>query len=107
MSNYIPLNYMDVITYQGSNPNAALANLSQYKKSQVGNYINPELIWSNINIYLHITSKPEIISMNAVEIYNQGRRSISYLLMAWRHKEPGHQQVWYQPIPHNKILLPV
>ena len=43
----------------------------------------------------------------SVEIHPQGRKesayvikSISWLLMTWRRKEPGHQQAWYWPSVH-------
>ena len=58
----------------------------------------------NINIYLHIMSFLHINKTQVVEIpprVKQGpaywTQSISWLLMSWRRKEPGHQQPWYWP----------
>ena len=58
----------------------------------------------NINIYLHFVSFLHIDRTQVVEILPQIRPrptystwSISWLLMSWRHKEPGHQQPWYWP----------
>ena len=56
----------------------------------------------NINIYLHCVSFLHIDTTQVVEIPLQIRQeptyatsSISWLLMSWRRKEPGHQQPWY------------
>ena len=58
----------------------------------------------NINIYLHSMSFLHIDMTQVVEILPQIRQgptystqSISWLLMSWRRKEPGHQQPWYWP----------
>ena len=48
---------------------------------------------------------PRYWDANVVEIHSQGReqyfhcmQSITWLLMPWWHKEPGHQQPWYWSI---------
>ena len=56
------------------------------------------------NIYLHFMSFLHVNNTYVVEIppgVRQGPAystiSISWLLMSWRRKEPGHQQPWYWP----------
>ena len=58
----------------------------------------------NINIYLHFMSFLHTDYTQVVEIPPRVRQgpaystySISWLLMSWRRKEPGHQQPWYWP----------
>ena len=58
----------------------------------------------NINMYLHFVSFLKIETTQVVEILPQIRQeptnstwSITWLLMSWRRKEPGHQQPWYWP----------
>ena len=58
----------------------------------------------NIYMYLHFMSFLHINKTQVVEIpprVRQGAaystKSISWLLMSWGHKEPGHQQPWYWP----------
>ena len=58
----------------------------------------------NINMYLHSMSFLRTNETQVVEIppwVIQGpaytTKSISWLLMSWRRKEPGHQQPWYWP----------
>ena len=58
----------------------------------------------NINIYLHFMSFLHTNKTQVVESppwVKQGpaysTQSISWLLMSWRRKEPGHQQPWYWP----------
>ena len=60
------------------------------------------------NIYLHFMSLPHIYLVPVVEILAQVQHgptystySISWLLMSWRRKEPGHQQPWYWPSPRT------
>ena len=70
--------------------------------------INPlraKFFWGNINIYLHFMSFLHIDLTQVLKIPPQVRpgpiystQSISWLLMSWRRKEPGHQQPWYWPI---------
>ena len=70
-------------------------------------YFNPlraKFFWGNINIYLHFMSVLHIDSTQVLKILPQVRpgpiystQSISWLLMSWRRKEPGHQQPWYWP----------
>ena len=67
--------------------------------------INPlpaKFFRENINIYLHFVSYLHIDTTQVVEILPQIRQepaystqSISWLLMSWRRKEPGHHQPWY------------
>ena len=56
------------------------------------------------NIYLHFMSILHIDITQAIEILPQARqeliystKSISWVMMSWRCKEPGHQQPWYWP----------
>ena len=58
----------------------------------------------NINIYSHFMSFFHTNETQVVEIPPRVRQgpaystlSISWLLMSWRRKEPGHQQPWYWP----------
>ena len=58
----------------------------------------------NINMYLHFMSFLHTDRTQVVEIpprVGQGSAyytlSLSWMLMSWRHKEPGHQQPWYWP----------
>ena len=58
----------------------------------------------NINIYLHFMSFLHIDLTQVLKTLPQVREgptysieSISWLLMSWRRKEPGHQQSWYWP----------
>ena len=58
----------------------------------------------NINKYLHFMSFLHTNMTQVVEIPPRVRqgpaystKSISWLLMSWRCKEPGHQQPWYWP----------
>ena len=69
-----------------------------------------------IQMFLHFVSFSNFDQTQAVEICPQGRQepvcntwSVSWLLMVWRRKEPGHQQPWYWPClltvfhcPHGK-----
>ena len=69
--------------------------------------INPlrvKLFRGNMNIYLHFVLFLHIDTTQVVEILPQIRQeptystwSVSWLLMSWRCKEPGHQQPWYWP----------
>ena len=56
------------------------------------------------NIYLHFMSLFHIDTTQVAKILPQIRQgpfhstqSISWLLVSWRRKEPGHQQLWYWP----------
>ena len=70
-------------------------------------HVNPfraKFFGESINIYLHFTSFLHTNKIQVVEIpprVKQGPaylpQSISWLLMSWRRKEPGHQQPWYWP----------
>ena len=70
-------------------------------------WVNPlraKFFRGNINIYLHFASFLHINMAQVVEILPQIRQeptystwSVSWLLMSWRRKEPGHQQPWYWP----------
>ena len=58
----------------------------------------------NIYMYLHFMSLLHIDMTQVLKILLQVRpgptystESISWLLMPWRRKEPGHQQPWYWP----------
>ena len=56
----------------------------------------------NIKIYLHLMSYLHTNKTHVVEIPPRVRpaystQSISWLLMSWRRKEPGHQQPWFWP----------
>ena len=56
----------------------------------------------HMKIYLHFISSYRTDMTEVFEILPQvrqgitySRKSISWVLMSWRHKEPGHQQPWY------------
>ena len=66
------------------------------------NPLRAKFFRGNINIYLHFVSFLPIDTTLVVEILPQIRQEpiyftewISWLLMSWRRKEPGHQQPWY------------
>ena len=67
--------------------------------------INPlraKFFRGNINMYLHFMSFLHIDLTQVLKILPQVRPthsilSMSWLLMSWRRKEPGHQQPWYWP----------
>ena len=81
------------------------------------NYVNPsraKFFRGGINIYLHFMSLLHINMTQVLKILPQIRPgltystySISWLLMSWRRKEPGHQQPWYWPslTPHATGLF--
>ena len=69
-------------------------------------WVNPchDFILGNTKRYLHFTSLLKNEMMQIVEILPHGRqglvyltRSIPWMLITWRGKEPGHQQPWYWP----------
>ena len=78
------------------------------------------LFRGNKNIYLHFMPFLHIDMTQVVEIlpqvrpgYTYSTQSISWLLVPWRRKEPGHQQPWYWPSlteitrsPHLNTLRP-
>ena len=77
-----------------------------YRDSQycIINPLRAKFLRENINIYLHFMSFLHTDKTQVVEIppwVRQGpaysTQSISWLLMSWRRKEPGHQQPWYWP----------
>ena len=77
-------------------------HLSQ-KTNEVFNPLHATFFSGNKNIYLHFMSFLHMDMTQVVEILPQVRqgpthsaKSISWLLMSWRRKEPGHQQPWYQ-----------
>ena len=68
------------------------------------NPLRAKFFRGNINLYLHFMSFLHTNKTQVVEIPPQVRQgpsystqSISWLLMSWRRKEPGHQQPWYWP----------
>ena len=68
------------------------------------NPLRAKFFWENINIYLHFMSLLHIDMTQVFKILSQVRpgstystSSISWLLMSWRRKEPGHQHPWYWP----------
>ena len=68
------------------------------------NPLRAKFFRGNINIYLHFVSFLHIGTTQVVEILPQIRQeptysiqSISWPLMSWQRKEPGHQQPWYWP----------
>ena len=70
----------------------------------VVNPLRAKFFRGNINIYLHLMSLLHIEMTHVLKILPQVRAgptystwSISWLLMSWWHKEPGHQQSWYWP----------
>ena len=73
----------------------------------VNHCVNPlraKFFRGNINIYLHLMSFLHTNKTQVVEIPPRVRQgpaystqSVSWLLMSWRRKEPGHQQPWYWP----------
>ena len=74
------------------------------KLTGVLNPLRAKFFRGNRNIYLYFMSFLQIDMTQGVEIIPQIRqeptystRSISWLLMSWRRKEPGHQQPWYWP----------
>ena len=68
------------------------------------NPLRAKFFRGNIKIYLHFVSYLHIDTMQIIEILPQIRQeptystlSISWLLISWWRKEPGHQQPWYWP----------
>ena len=68
------------------------------------NPLRPKIFRGNINIYSHFVSFIHIGMTQILKILPQVRGwpiyskySISWLLMSWRRKEPGHQQPCYWP----------
>ena len=68
------------------------------------NHLRAKFFRGNINIYLHFMSSLHIDTTHVFKILSQVRPgptysaySISWLLISWRCKEPGHQQPWYWP----------
>ena len=68
------------------------------------NPLHAKFLRKNINIYLHFMSFLHTNKTQVVEIPPRVRQgpaystqSISWLLMSWRRKDPGHQQPWYWP----------
>ena len=68
------------------------------------NSLRAKFFRGKINIYLHFMSLLHIDMTQVLKILPQVRpgptystKSISWLLMSWRRKEPGHQQPWYWP----------
>ena len=68
------------------------------------NPLRAKFFRGNLNIYLHFMSLLQINMTQVLKIISQVRpgptystKSISWLLMFWRRKEPGHQQPWYWP----------
>ena len=66
------------------------------------NPLHAKFFRGNISIYSHFMSLLHIDMTQVLKILPQVRpgpiystQSISWLLMSWRHKEPGHQQPWY------------
>ena len=86
-----------------------------FSVSDVVNSCSDEYILiRNIQIYLHFISFSLLFNkMAQVEILTCGRQgpahleSIPGLLMAWRHKEPWHQQPWYWPSLSSLTSCPV
>ena len=63
------------------------------------NPLSAKFFRGHINIYLHFMSYLHANTTQVVEISPRARqgpaystKSISWLLMSWRRKEPGHQQ---------------
>ena len=74
------------------------------KHSHLLNPLRAKFFRGNINIYLHLMSFLHTNKTQVVEIPPRVRQwpaystqSISWLLMSWRRKEPGHQLPWYWP----------
>ena len=68
------------------------------------NSLRAKFFRGNINIYLHFVSLIHIDMTQVLKILPRVREgpiypilSISWLLMSWLRKEPGHQQPWYWP----------
>ena len=68
------------------------------------NPLHAKFVRENINIYSHFMSLLHIDMTHVLKIHPQVRPGptystwpISWLLMSWRRKEPGHQQPWYWP----------
>ena len=66
------------------------------------NPLRAKFFRGNINIYLYFVSFLHIDTTQVVEIlphiiqeHTYSTKSISWLLMSWRRKEPGHQTPWY------------
>ena len=73
-------------------------------KMSLINLLRANFFRGNINIYLPFMSFLHIDVTQVLKILLQVRQgptysiqSISWLLMYWRRKEPGHQQQWYWP----------
>ena len=72
-----------------------ITNPSKY----ISNPLHAKFLRENINIYLDFLSFLHTNKTQVVEIPPQAKegprysiKSISWLLMSWRRKEPGHQQ---------------
>ena len=68
------------------------------------NPLRAKFVRGNLNIYLDFMSFLHMDITQVVEIIPQIRqgpacstKSIPWLLMSWRHKEPGHYLPWYWP----------
>ena len=74
------------------------------RKAVSFNPLRAKFVAENINIYLHFMSFLHTNKTQVVEIPPRVKpgpayftQSISWLLISWRRKEPGHQQTWYWP----------
>ena len=80
------------------------------------NCLHANFFRGNKNIYLQFISFLHIAMTQVVEILPQVRQEliystqsihVSWVLMFWRHKEPGHQQPWYsKPVCWTRLSAP-
>ena len=78
-----------------------------YSFIYMGQILNPlciKIFLENIKLYLQFISFLHTGTTQVAEIFPHVRQeltystwSISWALMSWWHKEPGHQQPWYWP----------
>ena len=67
------------------------------------NHLCVKLLGGNTKVYLHSVSFLQTEMTQMVEVLYHRRQghvnrvqAIPWLLMTWRHQEPGHQQPWYE-----------
>ena len=80
------------------------------------NCLHAKFFRGNKNIYLQFISFLHIAMTQVVEILPQVRQEliystqsihVSWVLMFWWHKEPGHQQPWYsKPVCWTRLSAP-
>ena len=94
-----------MLTYIKLDPWECTSEKFETKQNKSLNSLHAKLFRGNINMYLHFMSFLHTDMPKIIEILPRIRpgltyftQSISWLLMSWRPKEPGHQQPWYWPV---------